>query len=272
MNVRSKFTTGLAAALLLFVAAPKAFAESSISWMLPENVSTYGGKIDSLFIALVWLTGAAFAAVVISLLYFCLRYRAQEGKKAEYTHGNSFKAMAVTGTLALLVFVGIDMNVVRMSNAAAKELYAIPKDNALRVQVLAQQFSWGFRFPGPDGKFGRCDFKKADSTNIFGIDENDPDGKDDVVTEGALSVPVGVPVVLEMRAKDVIHSFFLPHFRVKQDVVPGMTTSMWFQATRTGEFEIACAELCGMLHSKMGGVMTVRDQAGFENWLKERAP
>ena len=260
----------LALSAILALAPSAAYAEGG-TFLLPENAATYGAKIDDLYYGVLYLTGGAFVAVLITLIYFCVRYRSRDGARAHYSHGNSWNALALSGSLALLVFLGIDMNVVRMSNAAAKELKNPPESaDALHVQVLAQQFSWSFRYPGADGKFGPTDKKFMDSTNTFGVDRDHKDGEDDIISEGVLCVPFGKPIVLEMRSKDVIHSFFLVNFRVKQDVVPGMKTQIWFQSTRTGEFEIACAELCGMMHSQMSAILTVREEAQYKEWMTEK--
>lgn len=268
LNLRSNSIL-LAAMMVMALCLPLARAadDSIILRMLPENAGTYGDKVDQLYVTLTYLTGAAFAAVVAAMAYFCVRYRHRAGRRAYYTHGDSWGALGVTGTLALLVFLGIDMNVVHLSNAAAREMQSPPPD-AMRVRVLAQQFTWGFHYPGPDGKYGKCDLAKADNFNLFGLDDKDPDGKDDVIAEGLLCVPVHRPVVLELRSKDVIHSFFLPMFRAKQDVVPGMKTTLWFEATREGEFEIACAELCGMMHSQMAGWLRVTGDAAYKAWYE----
>jgi cytochrome c oxidase subunit II len=255
--------------LLLAMLAGSARADEVLSRLLPPDVGTYGHLVDRLFFVLIYLTGAAFLIVVAAVIYFCIRYRATATRRAEYTHGNSWRALAVTTTLALVVFISIDMNTVRLSNAAAKAMQN-PPENAMVVKVLAQQFSWSFRFAGRDGKFGKADMSLADSDNLFGVVGSDPHGKDDIVVEGLLCVPVNQPVVLIMESKDVLHSLFLPHFRVKQDVVPGMQTQMWFQCTKPGEYEIACAELCGMLHSQMGGRLRVYEQQEYEDWLKKQ--
>jgi len=246
--------------------------ESDALRMLPENVSTYGGKIDHLYYTLMALTGTAGIAVLCSLVYFCIRYRHKVGTPAHYTHGNSWGALGLSGSLALMVFVAIDMNTVRLSNAAARESQHLPDEkNAIRIQVLAQQFAWSFRYAGPDGQFGKFDLKKSNSENLFGIDKHDRAGKDDVQIEGVVCIPVNRPVIFEIRSKDVIHSFFLPNFRIKQDAMPGMKNSIWVQATRTGDFDIACTEMCGMMHSQMAGRLLVKEQKEYEQWLKDQA-
>lgn len=239
----------------------------------PEIISEEAKKIDSIFWLVLYLTGAAFVAVAVGLTWCCLVYRKREGVPAFYTHGSSKAALGVTLTLAVLVFLGVDMNVVRASNAVAKEVQAnFPtEDEAIHIKVLAQQFVWNLRWAGKNGIFGRTDPKFYREDNQFGIDEEDQNGWDDVVA-GSLVVPVDTPVILEMESKDVIHSFFLPNLRIKQDVVPGMTTRLWFKATKTGEYEIACAELCGLGHYQMRGLLRVVTQEEYDQWMASRAP
>ena len=265
----------LAAGALSFLTWPaRADVADSLRWMLPESVSSYGPSVDKLYYYLIMTTGTAFAIVVLAVLYMCVRYRHKDGQKAYYTHGNSWSSTALTLFLAMMVFTCIDMNVVRMSNAAAKETQTYPDDaTAIHIHVLAQQFNWRFQYAGPDGKFGKIDLKKDSTENFFGLDPKaDPDAKDDVTTEASFCVPVNTPVILEIRAKDVIHSFFLPNFRIKQDAVPGMKTQCWFQATKVGDYDVACAQLCGMMHSQMHARLLVREQKEYEEWLKDHAP
>ena len=125
----------------------------------------------------------------------------------------------------------------------------MPKE-AVEVQVTGEQFAWNFRYPGPDGKF---------------------DTADDIVTLNQMHFPVGKPVIVTLTSKDVIHSFFLPEFRVKQDAVPGMKTRIWFEGNRVGHWEIACAELCGLGHFRMKGFISVDTPADYEKWLAEQA-
>jgi cytochrome c oxidase subunit 2 len=146
---------------------------------------------------------------------------------------------------------------------------AVPPADAVLVEVTAQQFMWNVRYPGADGKFGRTDPRLIDdTTNPLGIDRSDPAGRDDVYAINDITVPFGRAVRVRLRSKDVIHSFFLPHFRVKQDAVPGMTLEVVFFPTRTGQFELACAQLCGLAHYRMRGFFNVVSSAEFEQWLR----
>jgi cytochrome c oxidase subunit 2 len=133
------------------------------------------------------------------------------------------------------------------------------------VEVTGQQFRWVVRYPGPDGAFGRTDVNliDLDSENYIGVDRSDPAGSDDVIRVNTLQLVRDRPVRVLLRSSDVIHSFFLPEFRVKQDAMPGMVIENWFVPTRDGEFEIACAEHCGLGHYRMRGFVSVGDEAAF---------
>jgi cytochrome c oxidase subunit 2 len=228
--------------------------------------------VDTLFHTLVYTTAFVFGLVLFILFYMCVRYRARAGHKAYFTHGDSWKALGLTGSLAMCVFVGIDMNCARLSEQAT-EIAQNPPDlaNATQVQVVGKQFSWHFRYPGADGKFGKLNMKKGndENENVFGATAKDPDGKDDLQVNTKMAVPVNKPVWVELRARDVIHSFFLPSMRFKQDCVPGMRSTFWFQPTKVGEYDIACTELCGMQHSQMAGKLLVMEEADYKKWLQD---
>ncbi len=147
---------------------------------------------------------------------------------------------------------------------------AAPPD-AFVVEVTGQQFAWNIRYPGPDGVFGKTDVKLVDpaALNFIGLDRTDPAAQDDVTLQNQLFLPEGRPVRVRIRSLDVIHSFFLPDFRVKQDAVPGMTTETWFVPRQAGTFEIACAEHCGLGHYRMRGQLTVVPPGELEAKIKE---
>jgi cytochrome c oxidase subunit 2 len=222
------------------------FAAAIPFWLqLPEGVSSYAGTIDGIFSLILWITGIIFILVEALLLFFLFRYRHREGRRAHYTHGNNRVEVIWTIIPAFICVVLALLS--RRSWADIKQ--RMPGD-AMQVEILAEQFAWNIRYPGPDGKLNTGD---------------------DIVTLNQLHFPVGRPVVATLRSKDVIHSFFLPEFRVKQDAVPGMSTRIWFDGIRTGHWEIACAELCGLGHYRMKGFVTVETQQEFEKWLAEQA-
>ena len=168
--------------------------------------------------------------------------------------------------------------------ALGREGRALPSaSEALVVQVTGEQFAWNIHYPGPDGVFGRTDIKLLDlQSNPLGLDRDDPAAKDDVTTLNQLYLPVNKPIIVRLRSKDVIHSFGVPEFRVKQDAIPGLTIPIWFvptvttaeMRTRTGnpefQYEIACAQLCGLGHARMRGFVTVQTAEEFQTWLDER--
>jgi cytochrome c oxidase subunit 2 len=146
-----------------------------------------------------------------------------------------------------------------------------PGKEALLVHVVAQQFSFNYHLPGPDGLFGRRDISFESNSNQLGLDPNDPAGKDDIVTTGELHVPVNRPVVAELSSKDVIHDFFLPSMRIGGDAIPGSLIPVWFTPIKTGTDEVICAQLCGLGHYGMKGTLVVDTPQDYEAWLKERA-
>jgi cytochrome c oxidase subunit 2 len=221
------------------------------SWWLPEDVSTIGHQVDHLFHVVLAETAVAFAAVVAALIYFSWRYRSRPGHRAMYTHGNERRHLVLTLSLAAVVFIAVDMNIVRLANANLRDVREQAPDpkEALVIEVMAEQFNWQISYAGRDGKFGTMD---------------------DLVVPNQMHVPVNQKVLVHLRSRDVIHSFSLAHLRLKMDCVPGLVTGVWFQATRTGQFELACAELCGWGHYTMRGRLTVESREEFERWLNEQ--
>ena len=147
-----------------------------------------------------------------------------------------------------------------------------PEHESVVVRVVAEQFAWNMHYPGSDHTFGRTDIKLVSAANPLGLDRSDPAAKDDVTTINQLNLPVNRPVIVHLSSKDVIHSFGLPQMRVKQDAIPGIVHNLWFTPTTTGEWEIACSQLCGLGHYRMRGFYTIQAQNDFEAFLKENAP
>jgi cytochrome c oxidase subunit 2 len=156
-----------------------------------------------------------------------------------------------------------------------------PESESLVVQVTGEQFAWNIRYAGPDGVFGRTDMKLLDlQANPLGVDRSDPAAKDDVTTLNQLYLPANKPIIVKLKSKDVIHSFNVPEFRVKQDAIPGLTIPVWFvpdvttaeMRARTGNpefrYEIACAQLCGLGHYRMQGYVTVLTADEFQKWME----
>jgi cytochrome c oxidase subunit 2 len=149
--------------------------------------------------------------------------------------------------------------------------YGAPPADVLTVEVTAEQFAWNVRYAGVDGKFGRVRPQLITLNDPIGLDVKDPNSRDDLVLLNDIHLPVNRPVRIRLRSKDVIHSFYVPDFRVRQDAVPGMTIDIWFTPTQTGTFELACSQLCGFGHYTMRGLVEVLPSADFEKWLQEQA-
>jgi cytochrome c oxidase subunit 2 len=213
--------------------------------------------------------------------YCLVRFRRSRNPVANYTGVKSNASSYLEGGVAvveaiLLIGFAIPLWAARVDDIP-------PESEALVVQVTAEQFAWNVRYAGPDGKFGRTDIKLIDAQdNPLGLDRSDPAAKDDVTTLNQLYLPVNRPIIVKLRSKDVIHSFGVPEFRVKQDAIPGLTIPIWFvptvttaeMRTRTGnaefQYEIACAQLCGLGHARMRGFVTVQTADEFQKWMDER--
>ena len=218
-----------------------------LSWMLPPGASTFADKIDPLYYLILTITGIAFFVVEIGLIWFLFKYRGRPGQKAYYHHGSSKAEWTWTSITAFTVVV------IGLLSAGTwdhvKGRHSVPAD-ALPIGVNVRQFEWNFVYPGPDRQLGT---------------------PDDFTIRNQLHVPVNRPVVATMESEDVIHSFFIPSFRIKQDAVPGMHIRVWFQPTKVGSYELGCAELCGLGHYRMRAMVTVHSREDYDRWLAERA-
>ncbi len=210
----------------------------------PENVSTYGAEIDGVFTLILWIVGVWFVAAEAAILLFVVRYRRRPGHAAAYVRGDRWAQLAwvlVPAAVVLALDLAID---VASAPAWARIKEQLPEDG-LTVVANAKQFNWEFTYPGPDGRL---------------------DTPDDVGVENELHVPAGRNVRLRLRSQDVIHSFFIPAARLKQDVLPGRTIDAWFNVTVPGRYEIPCAELCGFGHYTMRGVLVVHPPDDYRAW------
>jgi cytochrome c oxidase subunit 2 len=234
------------ATVVLVAAATYAFATRS--WLLPMNSDRVG--IDTAIGWSLLVTGIVFIGTNLLLAFFAWRYQDAPGAKAAYWHDDPKLELTWTIVTALILIAFL----VNALNLWANVTAPAPAD-AMVIEVTGQQFAWNVRYPGKDGVFGRTDAKlvEPDEANFIGRDKTDPAGKDDIVTQGHILLAAGKPVRVMIRSLDVVHSFFLPHLRVKQDAMPGMTVETWFVPQKPGWFEIACAQHCGLGHYKMRG-------------------
>lgn len=250
---------------------------------LPADLSTQGAPIDSLINILHVFMVVLFVGWAIFMAYCLWQYRARPGHKAKYnpTKGTLSKYIEI-GIVAIEVFILLVLSIPAWSDLKAE----LPEESeALIIRVMPQQFAWNIHYPGPDGVFGETRPDLIDETlNPLGLNEDDPAGEDDIVTLNQLCIPAGRPVIIRLSSRDVIHSFWIPVLRVKQDAIPGMEIKIWFEAKEEAAavpnaegsyddenvYEIVCAQLCGLNHYSMRGFVRIRDEAGFEAWLEEQ--
>lgn len=218
---------------------------------LPENVNEYGGVIDHLFNVILWITGVIFIGTGVVLAM--TMWPAKGGSRtADYVHGNHTMeiiwAVVPAGILIFLSIYQINAWAENKMDRPMEVVDGIERPIPPMVRVVVRQFDWDFFYPGPDGVF---------------------DTVDDFMVTGEVHVPMDEPVVFQIESSDVLHSFFVPSLRVKQDIVPGMSQFVWFQANKAGRYEVACTELCGWGHYKMGAILEVQSPDDYALWLEE---
>jgi cytochrome c oxidase subunit 2 len=244
-------------------------SDPMLGWLgLPVAASAHAAEVDHIVSLVHWLMLALFVGWSVYFVYVLVRFRQRSNPRADHRGlrgrwSTWIEGAVLVAEIVLLAFFSIPF---WSANVDARP----PDERATIVRVVAQQFAWNFHYPGSDGVFGPTDITLVDPDNPLGLDRNDPAGRDDIVTD-QLHMPVGKPVVVFLSSKDVIHSFGLPQMRVKQDAVPGIVQPVWFTPTRTGRWEIACSQLCGLGHFRMKGVYMVHTQAEYDAWLAEEA-
>ncbi|MBT88043.1 MAG: hypothetical protein CMG30_00525 [Candidatus Marinimicrobia bacterium] len=253
---------------------------------LPINASSHGGAVDEVIVLFHWLMLFLFIGWGLFFIYTLIRFRASKNPKADYVGVKSHLSSGLEVAVAAIEFVILIGFAIPIW---ATRVNDVPNSatGAEEIRVIGQQFAWNIHYPGADGKFGNRDLKLVDEvSNPIGLDRSDLNGVDDFVTVNQLHIPVNKPIRIDLSSKDVIHSFSLPEFRVKQDAVPGMSIPVWFEANMTTDeylqtvegtdregqgFEIACAQLCGLGHYRMKGFLTVHDNESYAAWLDEQA-
>ncbi len=240
---------------LLFLAVPVLGVWTFVKaddWGLwfPPAVTTYADRIDRLFYVILWMVTVTFVLTEALLVWFILRYTKRDSSHATYTHGNHTLEMVWTAIPALLLII------VAFSQMGAWSTVKMnfPEDGPYTpekplMEVWASQFDWRVRYPDQEGNF---------------------QGADVIEVPYDITVPVDTQVVFRLKSRDVLHSFFVPRFRLKQDAVPGMSIPVWFEASETGDYDLICAELCGWGHYKMAGRVHVLERDEFERWLADK--
>ncbi len=270
MLFRARFwTPAFLAWMVAGVSLVQAEIRETSVWWLPRNVSNFGHEIDFIFYVILWLTGVTAVLVFSTMIYFIVKYRARAGVGAIHSHGNNTLEVVWT-TIPVFIFLALAIYGNEMWTRMRMET---PPNDALQLAVVGEQFGWNLRYPGPDGKLAKMDAQKVGKDNPFGVDPNDPDGRDDFTTYNDMVIPVGKAVRLHLGSKDVIHSFYVPEFRLYQDMVPGRVYDfVWFKTDAIGQFQLACNQLCGQGHYKMFGKLGVVTPEEFAAWAQGKAP
>ncbi len=234
-------------------------------WWLTPLASNWGG-MDEILLLTFWVTGGVFMAVGLFMVYCVWRYRYQKDRKSEYKPEDKKLEFHLTWITAVGVVALLAPGLVVWN-----KFVTVP-ENAVKVEVMAYQWGWNYRLAGEDGILGKTSIQNISDDNPYGLDLDDPNGKDDLLVQDAdLHLQIDKPVKVLLRSIDVLHNFYVPEFRAKMDMVPGMITFYWFTPTKTGEYEILCAELCGTGHYAMLGTVVVEEESDYSNWLAQQA-
>ncbi|MFC7537786.1 cytochrome c oxidase subunit II [Sphingomonas sp. GCM10030256] len=253
----------VAVGIALLVIGSILFHVLSPWWMTP--IASNWGSIDHALIITLYICAVAFVGLNLFMAWAIWRYRHRPGNTAHYEPENArlekrltfWTAVGIAGMLA--------------PGLLAWNQYVNVPDDAGVVEATGQQWQWTFRYPGRDGVLGTTAIAHISPDNTFGINSRDPYGRDDVLIDTSeLHLPLGKPVKMVLRSKDVLHDFYVPQFRAKMDLVPGIATYFWMTPTALGSFDILCAELCGVGHHQMRGTVVVEKQADFDRWLSEQ--
>ena len=233
-------------------------------WYWTYIASNWGGMDDTITLTF-WVGGGVFVAVCLFMTYCLFKFSYKEGRRSEYKPEDKKLERILTwattvGVVALLAPGLIIWN----------QYVNVPK-NALEVDVMAWQWGWQYRLPGEDGKLGTTKVININDNNPFGINTDDPYGQDDVIIQSdVLNLKTNRPVKILLRSVDVLHNWYVPQFRSKMDAVPGVVTFYWFEPNKLGEYEVLCAEYCGVGHYAMRGTVIVQDEKNYNQWLSEQ--
>ena len=248
---------------LIIIVASVVFHFWSPWWWTPV-ASNWGGMDDTILLTF-WITGAVFVAICLFMAWCVWKYRYQKDRKSEYKPEDKKLEFHLTWITTLGVAALLAPGLVVWD-----KYVTVPK-NALKIEVLAYQWGWKYRLPGDDGILGKTDIKYITDENPFGLIAEDKNGMDDLLVDSeVLHLEIDKPVKFELRSLDVLHNFYVPQFRGKMDMVPGLITYYWLTPTRTGDFEVLCAEFCGTGHYAMRGRVIVDEKKDYEKWITKQ--
>ena len=233
-------------------------------WWWTDIASNWGAMDDTINLTF-WIGGGVFILVCLFMVYCTFKFSYKEGRNVEYKPEDNKleKILTVATTLGVAALLAPGLIV-------WNEFINTPK-NALNIEVMAWQWGWQYRLPGEDGKLGTAQVVKISDENPFGINLDDPNGKDDVLIQSdELHLKTNRPVQILLRSVDVLHNFYVPQFRAKMDAIPGIISYYWFEPNKLGEYEVLCAEYCGLGHYGMRAKVVVENEQNYENWLEEQ--
>mgnify|MGYP006098704193 FL=1 len=252
-----------ALALVVLVIGSVVFHLLSPWWWTP--IATNWVFMDNMISLTFWITGFVYVVILLFVAYCVYKFRYREGRVAAYEPENN----KLETWLTVLTSLGVAA-LLAPGLVVWFQFVTVPED-ATEVEVVGQQWSWSFRLPGADGKLGTADNRLISDDNILGINPEDPYGQDDIVIDGDdLHLAVGQPVKMLLRSVDVLHNFYVPEFRAKMDMVPGMITYYWMEPTRVGTYDVLCAELCGTGHAYMRGTVLIDTDEDYALWISEQ--
>ena len=229
-------------------------------WWWTEVASNWGNMDDTILLTF-WITGAVFVAICFFVAYCVWKFSYKKERRAEYKPEDKKLESRLTWATAIGVAALLAPGLVVWNQ------YVTVPENAYKVEVFAYQWGWKYRLPGEDNILGKTDIKYISDENPFGLILEDPNGKDDLlVDEQELHVLKDRPIKFELRTIDVLHNFYVPQFRGKMDMVPGIVTYYWLTPTRVGDFEVLCAEYCGTGHYAMRGRVIVDEEKDYKKW------
>jgi cytochrome c oxidase subunit 2 len=252
----------MAVALVLVLVAVGSVVFHLLSpwWWTP--IASNWRYIDETILITFWITGVVFVAIVLFMAYCVYRFRYRPDRQAAYEPENKRLEWWLTIATAVGVVAMLAPGLFVWS-----QFVTVPHD-ATDIEIVGQQWRWSYRLPGADGKLGTSDVRNIRPDNPLGLNPHDPAGQDDVVVDAdELHLPIGKPVRVLLRSIDVLHDFYVPEFRAKMDMIPGSVTYFWFTPTRTGTFDVLCAELCGVGHPMMRSRVVVQTEAEYQAWL-----
>jgi cytochrome c oxidase subunit 2 len=233
-------------------------------WYWTDIASNWGAMDDTITLTL-WVGGVVFIAVCLFMIYCVFKFSYKEKRRAEYKPEDNKleKILTIATTLGVIALLAPGLIV-------WNQFVNVPK-NAIEIDVMAWQWGWQYRLPGEDGKLGNTKVVNINDNNPFGIILEDPNGKDDVLIQSEeINLQNNIPVKILLRSVDVLHNWYVPQFRAKMDAVPGVVTFYWFEPNKVGEYEVLCAEYCGIGHYAMRGSVLVKDGQDYKNWIQEQ--